>query len=156
MTQSQPQPNWRRAQRRAARTAKWATTMTKVRIRRLLAKTKWQLITFPGPNGGESVGIVDLMAIRKAHGAADGQLKRGDLFEIILIQIKGGSAAYPNVDEIHRLRQVAKYYRAKAVLLAHWKPGLQVELKRLKRTHSGQDFPSQMWESMDNPRDLFH
>lgn len=34
--------------------------------------------------------------------------KRGDLFEIILIQIKGGGARQPDKDEIKRLRDVAK------------------------------------------------
>jgi hypothetical protein len=42
--------------------------MTKVRIRRVLSRTRWQLVTFCGEAGGESVGIVDLMAVRKDHG----------------------------------------------------------------------------------------
>src|SRR4051812_20669969 len=60
--------NWMKAQRKAAHTARWAVTMTKVRIRQALARTRWQLITFCGVSGAESVGVVDLMAIRKDHG----------------------------------------------------------------------------------------
>ena len=42
--------------------------MTKVRIRPVPAKTRWQLVTFCGKSGGESVAVVDLVAIRKDHG----------------------------------------------------------------------------------------
>ena len=49
-------PDWPQAQRKAASTARWAVTMTKVRIRRVLARTRWQLVTFYGKGGGESVG----------------------------------------------------------------------------------------------------
>jgi hypothetical protein len=52
--------------------------------------SRWQLVGFPGPGGRESAGIVDLLAIRKNHTKPKSPFKRGDLFEIILIQIKGG------------------------------------------------------------------
>ena len=56
--------------------------------------------TYPGVGpmilGHESAGIVDLMAIRKDHGTHNSKFKRGDLFEIILIQIKGGGARLPD------------------------------------------------------------
>lgn len=86
---------------KAARTAKWATTMTKWSIafdtggktRRNDPKAgrRWQLVAFNGPHGGESRGIVDFTAIRKDH-REHGQdpFKRGDLFEIVLVQVKGG------------------------------------------------------------------
>ena len=104
---------------KAIRTAKWATTMTKWRIgfvtngKRLgSVKVKpirrWQLVSFPGPAGRESAGIVDLLAIRKNHGKSKTPFKRGDLFEIILIQIKGGGAKRPDKSEIKRLRDVAQ------------------------------------------------
>jgi hypothetical protein len=104
----------------AIQAAKWATTMTRWSMafetggRRLGSKTvkptrRWQLVGFPGPAGRESAGIVDLMAIRKNHSKiavsrqrsalSSGytkvrrrQFKRGDLFEIILIHIKGAGA----------------------------------------------------------------
>ena len=91
--------NWKTAQRKAARTARWAVTMTKVRIRRVLSRTRWQLVTFSGKSGGESVGAVDLVALRKDHGKPIAGTKRGDNFQIILIQVKGGSAAMPTADD---------------------------------------------------------
>jgi len=48
--------NWMKAQRKAAHTARWAVTMTKVRIRQALARTRWQLVTFCWVSGAESVG----------------------------------------------------------------------------------------------------
>jgi hypothetical protein len=47
----------------------------------------------------------------------------GDLFEIILIQIKGGGAKRPDKAEIKRLRDVANYYNARDVVLAEWVKG---------------------------------
>jgi hypothetical protein len=38
------------------------------RIRQVIARTRWQLVTFCGAAGGESVGVVDMIAIRKDHG----------------------------------------------------------------------------------------
>ena len=87
---------------------------------------------FPGPAGRESAGIVDLMAIRKDHSKSNGKFKRGDLFEIILIQIKGGGARWPNADDIRRLRAVAKRYSAKDVILAEWTKGSHQNFYRLE------------------------
>jgi hypothetical protein len=115
--------DWRKAQRKAARTARWAVTMTKVRIRRVLSRTRWEMITCYGSGGGESVGIVDLIAIRKDHSEPVNGFKRGDALEIVLIQVKGGGAALPTVDDWKRLRAVAKRYRAKSAVLAAWKKG---------------------------------
>ncbi len=54
------------------------------------AGRRWQLVAFNGPHGRESRGIVDFIAIRKDH-REHGQapFKRGDLFEIVLVQVKG-------------------------------------------------------------------
>jgi hypothetical protein len=57
----------------------------KVRIRRVASRTRWQLVTFYGKAGGESVGGVDLLAIRKNHGKPVGGIRRGDALQIILI-----------------------------------------------------------------------
>lgn len=81
---------------------------------------KWQVIHFNGPNGSESRGIVDLLAIRKDHHPNKSGLKRGDLFEIVLIQTKGGSAPRPTRQDLLRLSRVATHYHAKAVVLAEW------------------------------------
>lgn len=115
--------DWRRARRKAARTARWAITMTKVRIRRVRSRTRWQLVTFCGKAGGESVGIVDIIAVRKDHTKPRTGLKRGDELQVVLIQVKGGSAALPTTDDIRRLRIVAKLHRASHTLLASWKRG---------------------------------
>ena len=107
--------------------------MTKVRITRAIAKTKWQLVTFNGPAGGEAVGIVDMLAIRKDHATRKGGLKRGYLFEVVVIQVKGGSAAFPSREDVDRLRKVGNLYRAKGVLLAQWVKGRQVDFFELKQ-----------------------
>lgn len=115
--------DWQAAQKRAARTARWAITMTKVRIRQVLSPTRWQLVTFCGEGGGESRGIVDLLAVRKDHRTPREGTKRGDHLDIILIQVKGGTAAMPTVDDGKRLRAVAKRLHARHVLLATWRKG---------------------------------
>src|ERR1043166_2382449 len=76
----------------AIRTAKWATIMTKWRIgfesggkrlgRGAKRSKRWQLVPFPGPNGRESAGIVDLLAIRRDHHTANKLVKRGDFFHL--------------------------------------------------------------------------
>jgi hypothetical protein len=70
--------DWTKAQKKAAQTARWAVTMTKVRIRQALARTRWQLVSFCGAAGGESVGVVDLIAVRKDHGKPRIGTKRSD------------------------------------------------------------------------------
>ena len=141
----------------AIRTAKWATTMTKWRIGfetrgRRLAKPgvkparRWQLVGFPGPAGRESAGIVDLIAIRKDHSKSNGKFKRGDLFEIILIQIKGGGARWPNAADVRRLRAVAKRYRARAVVLAEWVKASHQKFYTLGKDASD---PKRAWKEVD-------
>lgn len=137
---------------KARRTAEWATTMAKWRIGfethgKLLGKVgthasgrpvaparRWQLVAFNGPNGGESRGIVDFLAIRKDHRdhGKGGPLNRGDLFEIILVQVKGGTARWPTDPDLERLRAVRRKYRARAVVLAKWEKGTQPSFYRLK------------------------
>jgi hypothetical protein len=88
-----------------------------------------------GPAGRESAGIVDLMAIRKNHAKFDSRFKRGDLFEIILIQIKGGGARRPKREDIQRLRAVAKHYKARDVVLAEWIKESHLKFYKLGRNH---------------------
>jgi len=94
---------------------------------------RWQLVTFYGKSGGESVGVVDLMAVRKDHGAPVGVIRRGDALQIMLIQVKGGRAAMPTFDDAARLRAVAKRHGACGVLLATWKKGKEARFFRLRR-----------------------
>jgi len=121
----------------AAYTEKWAVTMTKVRIRQAVARApfpRWHLLTFAGPDGGESRGVVDLIAIRKNHNTPPRNgTKRGDTFQLILIQVKGGYAAKPTADDAHRLRIVARQHGACGVLLAAWKKGSAARFFSLKK-----------------------
>ena len=64
-----------------------------------------------------------MIAIRKDHGKPYCGTKRGDCFQIILIQVKGGHAARPTPEDALRLRVVARRHYACGVLLATWKKG---------------------------------
>jgi len=134
----------------AAHTEKWAVTMAKVRIRQAVASApfpRWHLLTFAGPEGGESRGVVDLIAIRKDHSTPRNGTKRGDCFQIILIQVKGGYAARPTSEDAMRLRAVARRHFARAVLLATWKKGLAVRFFALR--------PNGDWREVSDLRTLF-
>jgi hypothetical protein len=79
---------------------------------------RWKFVSFRGKGGGEARGVVDVLAVRKDMAEpAEAGLKRGDLFEIVLIQIKAGGARPPTADDCQRLRQVAKRYRATRIVL---------------------------------------
>lgn len=120
--------------KKALHTAKWARTMTKWLItysRRI--GVRWNIVDFGGKTSAESRGIVDLLAIRKNHRDEKAGLKRGDLFDIILIQTKSGAAQRPTMGDVSRLSKVAKYYKAKAIVLAEWRKGKKLQLFVLKR-----------------------
>jgi hypothetical protein len=118
--------------KKAQHTAKWARTMTKWLVtysRRTGAR--WNLVEFGGKAKAEARGIVDLIAIRKDHRHDNPGLKLGDLFEIVLIQTKGGSAPRPTPDDLVRLVKVARHHRAKAVILAEWRRAEKLDLFKL-------------------------
>ena len=72
-------------------------------------------------------------------------LKRGDLFEIVLMQIKGGSARWPSREDLLRLRQVARHHRARTIVLADWQKGHQPTLYTLA-SRLGKEFePRSAW-----------
>jgi hypothetical protein len=117
---------------KAQHTAKWARIMTKWLITfNQHTGAKWRLVEFGGKTGSESRGIVDLLAIRKKHSHQGDGLKRGDLFEMILIQTKGGSARWPTDKDVDRLSKVAEHHGAKAVVLAQWRCGKKLDLFKL-------------------------
>lgn len=122
--------------KKAKNTGQWAKTMTRWLISFTSKGSKpWQIVSFEGPRGGESRGIVDLLAIRKDHNKpSEESLKSGDLFEIILIQVKGGGSPDPIDDEIRRLERVRKHYDAKCVILARWQKGKAPSLCRLENS----------------------
>jgi hypothetical protein len=129
--------------------------MTRWLISSLKSKPTWNLVKFTGPNGGESVGIVDILAVRKDHRRGVNGLKRGDVFEIILFQVKGGGAKWPCWKDIRRLEKVGRIYHAKAVILAEWKRGRQPVLYRLKKAARKQSDTKAAWAKMDRPLELF-
>ena len=142
--------DWKKAQEKASLTARWAVTMTKVRIRQVVSRTRWQLVTFDGKGGAESAGVVDMLAVRKDHAASSGVIRRGDALQIILIQVKGGSAAKPTFDDAARLRAVKKRHGACEVLLAAWTKGSMPHFYRLRRATA-----SDPWAEVKNLDSIF-
>jgi len=119
--------------KKAQNTSKWARTMTKWLVTYShRTGAKWNVVDFGGKTNSEARGIVDLVAIRKDHRREVPGLKRGDLFEIVLIQTKGGTAPRPSPEDMTRLSKVAKHHRAKGVLLAEWKKADKLALFWLK------------------------
>lgn len=142
---------WLAAKDAAKRTAAWARTMTKVAIAQssgkgAKAQPQWEVVNFLGRRKSESRGIVDLLVIRKNHDEPGGVLKRGDLFDMVIIQVKGGSARGPSSDDLVRLRKVQEIYGARAVLLSTWKEGKKATFKELT---------SKGWAPLEDPAAVF-
>ncbi len=109
---------------KALHTAKWARTMAKWTITHSSKDgVKWQVVQFNGKGGNESRGIVDMLAIRKNHRPSEAQVRRGDLFEMILVQVKGGSAKAPSQEDIARMVAVKNHHKADRVVQVEWKRG---------------------------------
>lgn len=117
---------------KAHTTGHWAEIIFRALSSRVARR--WQFVSFRGANKGEWRGVVDLIAIRKNSAQPPGELlKRGDLFDIVFIQIKGGSARGPTENDCIRLREVARLYRAKAVVQFQWRKGKSSEFFVLGR-----------------------
>lgn len=139
---------WKLAAFRAQRTATWAKTLTKKLISQSSGtQPRWHVVNFIGKKA-EPRGIVDLLAIRKNHHDPEAPLKRGDLFEVVILQVKGGKAPRPNEEERERLRRVAKLYNAK-ILLSEWKQGKKPIVSQLKG-EKGDD-----WVKLIDAADVF-
>jgi len=120
------------AVRKAATTDRWTEILFRALANRVAKR--WRFVSFRGLNGGEWRGIVDVVAIRKDTSHSDHELlKRGDLFDLIFIQMKGGSARWPTVAGVRRLRAVRTRYRAKAVVLFAWQKGQRCDFYKLAR-----------------------
>jgi hypothetical protein len=104
-----------------------------------------------GVGGGISVEASD--ATGAAIQISDG-LKRGDLFEIILLQIEGGSARWPSREDILRLRHVGRHHRARTIVLADWQKGHQPTLYRLSRRLGPEFDIRQVWNEVA-PEEVF-
>jgi hypothetical protein len=118
-------------------TAATADRWTEILFRALAARVakRWRFVSFRGATGGEWRGIVDVVAIRKDTSHTDHELlKRGDLFDIVLIQMKGGSARWPTDGEVLRLRAVGRQYRVKAIVLFGWRKSRGCEFYTLTRS----------------------
>jgi len=149
--------DWSLAVEKAQNTGKAALEVTKWRINQITSKTKWQLVEFSGKKGGEAVGIVDLLAIRKDHVKTVKKvgLKPGDLFGMVLIQVKGGGASWPSLDDIKRMQILARYYNADNVVLSNWK-NEQLNFYRLKDVDNKKRFTSKdAWERVVSPSEIF-
>jgi len=117
---------------KAADTDRWTEILFRALSNRVAKR--WRFVSFRGVGGGEWRGIVDVLAIRKDTSHSDHHLlKSGDLFDIVLVQMKGGSAKAPSVGDIARLKAVARRYRAKAIVLFSWKKGDGTTWQRLGR-----------------------
>lgn len=110
---------WAEIFKKSRDTGKMANTLAKALAKRY--SHRWQFVDFLGPAGRESAGVVDIIAIRKSGGKPTIEgLKSLDLFDIILIQVKGGSAAMPKSEDISRLKKVQAHYHAHDVVLFQW------------------------------------
>ena len=126
-------PDTRTPTQKAHATGRWAEIMFRALSTRIASR--WQFVSFRGAKKGEWRGVVDIVAIRKDTSQPEGKvLKRGDLFDIVLVQIKGGSAGAPTIEDKHRLREVAKLYKARAVVQFQWKKGKTSEFSVLARS----------------------
>jgi hypothetical protein len=121
------------AQRKAADTTERGAAITRVGIRRVLARHRWQLVSLLGPSSIESTGVVNLLAVRQDLGNPPPGLKRGDKLQMLLIQVKGGETNDATEDEIERLRKVARLHGACGILLTNWKKGTDARFHRVGR-----------------------
>jgi len=103
------------AHAKAHATGRWAEIIFRALSSRVA--DRWRFVSFRGVNKSEWRGVVDLVAIRKnSKEPSNAILKRGDLFDIVLIQVKGGSARGPTANDCRRLREVKRLYRARDVV----------------------------------------
>ena len=120
---------------KALHTAKWAKIMSKWLITySTKSKKKWQLVSFEGAKGNESAGIIDIIAIRRDYSNKTNEIKKGDLFEIVLIQVKGGTAQMPKKNDVERMKKVGEYYNAKAIVLFEWKRSKVLNVFKLENS----------------------
>jgi hypothetical protein len=117
---------------KAHATGRWAETMFRALSRRVAER--WQFVSFRGQGKGECRGVVDVVAIRKDTSQPQNpKLKRGDLLEVILVQVKGGMTRRPTREDCIRLREVARRYAARAVVLFEWRKGVSWRFLVLNR-----------------------
>jgi hypothetical protein len=117
---------------KAHATGRWAEIIFRALSSRVA--NRWRFVSFRGAKDAEWRGVVDIVAIRKdTTQPKSGELKPGDLFDIVLVQIKGGSSEAPTAEDKKRLREVARYYRARAVVQFQWRTGKIASFSVLQR-----------------------
>jgi len=108
---------------KARATGRWAEIMFRALSARVARR--WRFVSFRGASEGEWRGVVDIVAIRKnTSRPLNTKLRPGDLFDIVLVQVKGGGARGPSQDDCRRLRELGRIYRAKRVVQFHWRKGV--------------------------------
>jgi hypothetical protein len=118
---------------KAHATGRWAEII--FRALSVRVASRWKFVSFRGADKGEWRGVVDVVAIRKSTAQPSGELlKRGDLFDVVLVQIKGGSARGPTANDCLRLREVSRRYRAKAIVQFQWRKGRSATFFKLNRS----------------------
>jgi hypothetical protein len=106
---------------------------------------RWQFVDFLGPDGNESAGVVDIVAIRKSSKKPlHSGLKSLDAFDIILMQVKGGDSRKPTPEDIERLRLVGERYHAEAIVLFEWNK--KKRLTRFRLLLSDPPNPADPWD----------
>jgi len=137
------------ATKKSFMSGKLATQATKLRILQIDNKNeapRTQFVEFTGPKGGESNGIVDLLAIKKNHDQEKTKnigCNVNDLLDIIHIQVKGGDSSIPTPDDKRRMKIVSKYYQCRETLLSEWNPAKYSEVKFSRLN------PQNEWERVD-------
>ena len=132
---------------KAHATGRWAEIIFRALSSRVASR--WQFVSFRGKGRGEWRGVVDVLAVRKdTSQPTQGGLKRGDRLEVVLMQVKGGSARAPTANDCQRLREVAKIHRAKAVVLFSWKRGKNSTFSQL-------NLRTLQWQSVENAAAIF-
>jgi hypothetical protein len=123
----------RRPHETASATGRWAEIIFRSLATRVA--NRWRFVSFRGRARGEWRGVVDVLAIRKDTSQPRlAALKRGDLFDIVLVQIKGGSARLPTLADRRRLHIAARRYGAREVVLFQWRKGVSSEFATLGRS----------------------
>jgi hypothetical protein len=118
--------------KKAANTDRWTEILFRALSNRVAKR--WRFISFRGTGGGEWRGVVDVLAVRKNTARSDHHLlKSGDLFDVILVQMKGGTGKGPTAGDIARLKAVSKHYGAKEIVLFSWKRGSSAKFEALGR-----------------------
>lgn len=105
---------------------------------------RWRFSSFRGPKGRESAGVVDVVAIRRNTKRA---VQSGDLFDLLFIQMKGGTAKMPSPSDRERLMAVKRRYSARDVVLFVWKKGHEIKWGILNENME--------WEWRESAKEIF-